>query len=864
MRKTQNGKNKNTKQKQNQNPNQNQDENEISGFTLAMGELDLIFTIIFTDKDLEKPDSKNEDDKYYKIEDMSSIKDLSFLKDKDEEFLNRIKIHPNNEFTKQLLLGNKISKKKSFIDFVGFGRPKFEGEEEFFNQIFNHVTLKNNLQINSTPLDEGSRYSLIIELKHNDKEQTITVGTTPAEEKEKKQKEEEEEKKKENEEKKQKEEQEKQDMEERKQKKIQKYKEEREKKNSGEEGENQNQNGEEKKNNEKKQKKEKKEKKKEKKENKNKGEKKEENKEGNEEEEKEEDYEPNEAMKEKKIPKFKRQKSVLCNLNPSCTKYDLLYINHEDIQKIPGDFKITDLFELLEFFKKKKTHIFINFYKNESSEDENQEQSEEKMAEHQKVEEDKKKEEENRKGKEKELKNIEKQKKSLNNRKNDINENKKDEIKEMEKEAKEEELNDIENKLKELNEQQQDLIDELRAEDEVKKEFTKKKEKEQKKEEEAKKNQEKKEIAELNYIYYLTDGYFFDTKQACEVFTKHYQVYSTEKDKEKKKINKQKVYDYFITCIARGTADEVKGNKIGLFMDDFNKYVIIYATKKTANKQELNAQPHPKMNPHNLELIERYKYILKENKNDYYSIFACLAAQEICTNHGISTEIVFPSFLIALDIVKRKVEYEKNEITDINEDQLYKVRISEKALQQDLQYLAKSSKEGGFVLDCTNKKKSTIKDYVALYDYHLSGFFSSENTRKNLMDKGFIDNKGFIMYDPVYRSVMGAQCKNTKKYEGEELKNKLISSINGIDVPSRIKDKEINTKKEVENQKVPINKQLPFVKDSNLYNPAKKKKKKNKKPGDGSSSSDGYSSEEGKSGDGTNNSKSANEGNSNQ
>ena len=113
-------------------------------------------------------------------------------------------------------------------------------------------------------------------------------------------------------------------------------------------------------------------------------------------------------MKEKKIPKFKRQKSVLCNLNPSCTKYDLLYINHEDIQKIPGEFKITDLFELFEFFKKKKTHIFINFYKNELSEDENQEESEEKIAEQQKAEEEKKKEEENRKGKEKELKNIEK------------------------------------------------------------------------------------------------------------------------------------------------------------------------------------------------------------------------------------------------------------------------------------------------------------------------------------------------------------------------------------------------------------------------------------------------------------------------
>ena len=104
---------------------------------------------------------------------------------------------------------------------------------------------------------------------------------------------------------------------------------------------------------------------------------------------------------------------------------------------------------------------------------------------------------------------------------------------------------------------------------------------------------------------------------------------------------------------------------------------------------------------------------------------------------------------------------------------------------------------------------------------------------------------------------MGAQCKNTKKYEGAELKNKLISSINGINVPSRIKDKEIDAKREVEKQKVSINKQIPYVKDANLYKPSKKKKKKSKKPGEGNSSD-----EEGKSGDGTNNSKSANEGNS--
>jgi hypothetical protein len=192
MKQTQKGKKKAPNQKQAQN------QDELSGFSFAMGEMDLIFTITFTDKDLEKPDGEG-DDKYYKIEDMSSIKDLQFLKDKDEEFIGRIKMRPNNEFTKQLILGNKISKKKCFIDFITFGRPKFEGEEEFFETIFNQVNLKNGIQINSTPLEEG-RFSLVIELKHKDKEQKIQLGTTPAE-KEAQDKEEEEKKKEEEEEK---------------------------------------------------------------------------------------------------------------------------------------------------------------------------------------------------------------------------------------------------------------------------------------------------------------------------------------------------------------------------------------------------------------------------------------------------------------------------------------------------------------------------------------------------------------------------------------------------------------------------------------------------------------------------------------
>ncbi len=167
------------------------EQDQFSGMTFAMGQMDLIFEINFDDKDLENPNSQSADDKYFKIEDMNSIKDLSFLKDKNEEFLNTIKIRPNNEFIKQVLLGNKISKKKCFIDLICYGRPKFDSDEEkFFAKIFDYVTVNNKIQINQTPLQDDSRWSLILDLRHKNARKKITLGKTPQQEKEEKEKEE--------------------------------------------------------------------------------------------------------------------------------------------------------------------------------------------------------------------------------------------------------------------------------------------------------------------------------------------------------------------------------------------------------------------------------------------------------------------------------------------------------------------------------------------------------------------------------------------------------------------------------------------------------------------------------------------------
>ena len=711
----------------------------------AMGNVDLIFKLNLTDKDLEKPTSdenqgneqkeekgkKGEDDKHYKIEDINSIKDLEFIKEK-KEIWDKIVLSGGNDTIKQLIIGNKTSKKKCRIDYIGYGRPTFEGEEEFFDEIYNYVTAKNHLNINKTPLNEEARSSLTIILVHKGKTQTISVGKSQEEEDKENKKKKKKPKKEETNEKKEKNEKKKKD-----------------KKGKKEEGEEEEEEEEEEEDDE-------------------------EDDDEEEEEKNEEDYEETEAMKEKKIPKFKRFASVLLNLEPAYSKYEMAYINYADLKNIPGDFKMRDLLELLRFFKNKGTTIFVNFYKPK--------------------------------------------KKKIPDEPEEPEDNHEDDNAIM-----------GEGKSKETQKEKPE------------------EEPEEKKEKKEKKKREgpSKKMIELNQLYDFTNIFFYDIRQCNKIFNKHYETFTEDNIYNRKKITRSKIFDYFIKGIATATKQEVTGMKTGLFIDELNKFSIIYASKKAANKQEFDCQPHPKVNHTNLDLIKEYKKILKENKNDNYSILlsniiiSCAANAPNCQ----STEVLYPAFLISLEIIKKKLEIEKNKLEI--DDNIYKVKVSEKAILKDLEKFASGGKEDGFVLDCTNKQKSTMKDYVSLYDYHLKTFFSSEYIRKDLKSKGFINTKGFIMYDPVHRSVMGKkQEKKKKKVTDEEMKTKLMSSIQGINVPSNIKDKEIDAQKLAKNQNVPTEAKLPFSKETLETETTKKKRRKKRKKRENSSggSSEEYSS----------------------
>jgi hypothetical protein len=203
-------------------------------------------------------------------------------------------------------------------------------------------------------------------------------------------------------------------------------------------------------------------------------------------------------------------------------------------------------------------------------------------------------------------------------------------------------------------------------------------------------------------------------------------------------------------------------------------------------------------------------------------LFITFIISGVTSTGSTSNEVIIGAFLNALEIIKRKLECEKNNII-LSEKELMKFKLSEKNLAERINELALSSQEDGFILDCTNKEKSELKEYVPLYDYHLVYYFRSDINKKELQKKGFINEKGFIMYDPVHRKRMRPDLEKKKLNEEEKYK-KVEGNIKNIDVGTRIKDKEIDSSKINQDKNMATIKKLPKSK----YGIVKKKEKTNK------------------------------------
>ena len=111
-----------------------------------------------------------------------------------------------------------------------------------------------------------------------------------------------------------------------------------------------------------------------------------------------------------------------------------------------------------------------------------------------------------------------------------------------------------------------------------------------------------------------------------------------------------------------------------------------------------------------------------------------------------------------------------------------------------------NKKENKFVLDCTNLEKSKLKYYVPLFDYNLNEFFGNKLIRKELVNKGFINSKGFINYDPLYMKEIGIS------------KNKIIQNSKSVNQNNILKNQmEGNSQKKILNNMPSMKIKLPAI-----------------------------------------------------
>ena len=300
----------------------------------------------------------------------------------------------------------------------------------------------------------------------------------------------------------------------------------------------------------------------------------------------------------------------------------------------------------------------------------------------------------------------------------------------------------------------------------------------------------------IKILYDLSDIFFFDENQATKLFDKHYKTF-TQKN-ETNKIKKDKVHDYFISSIAGNT----KGDKIGLFLKDLEYFTIVNCSNKIGNCETIDSTLYPRRTIRNIEIINKYKSVIQQNKDQFYSIFCSLMIGAVSDPSKSFEEEIKVGFINALSIIKKELECSKTNIA-FNERRL----IDFKALKQNSRFnrinCSLKGKENGFVLDCMNKEKSQLKPYLSLNDKNLKLFFDSKYNWKNLIQKGFIDKKGYIMYDKEYREVLGSEYTIKSNKRGNKSLAKVIKDLSMKNQILRTEPKKVLAKRNRTQTKIP-------------------------------------------------------------
>ena len=253
-----------------------------------------------------------------------------------------------------------------------------------------------------------------------------------------------------------------------------------------------------------------------------------------------------------------------------------------------------------------------------------------------------------------------------------------------------------------------------------------------------------------------------------------------------KPLNMKNTLAYFKDHASEKKNSMLSENKILIFLDDFNSAIFCIMNKKENNPFIYNFEfkLFPVINVHNIEEINTYKNIIKENSKIYSIIFFSCVLRIITEEKIDNDDTCIKAFIFGNKCLKNIIEYEKTNGIFPQNKNIFLTKINKEDISN---FNIKPKSERRFILDGNDVTKKKIL-YNPLLDKFSTTYFSSKVSRNIIRQNGLIDDNGNIFYDKIYKDSLGANPKYTNnKYITDKELNKDIYSMN---ILKDIKNKE--------------------------------------------------------------------------
>ena len=271
-----------------------------------------------------------------------------------------------------------------------------------------------------------------------------------------------------------------------------------------------------------------------------------------------------------------------------------------------------------------------------------------------------------------------------------------------------------------------------------------------------------------------------------------------------KPLNMKNTIVYFKEYASIKKNSMISENKILIFLDDFDSAIFCILNKKESNPFIYNFKfkLFPVINVHNIEEINTYKNIIKNNSKIYSIIFFSCLLRIITEEKTDNDDTCIKAFIFGNKCLKNIIEYEKENGTFPQNKNIFLTKVNKEDITN---FNIKPKIERRFILDGNDvtKKKAL---YNPLLDKFSTTYFSSKVSRNIIRQNGLIDDNGNIFYDRMYRDSLGANPKYTiNKYITDKELNKDIYSMN---ILKDIKNKETESINRLIKNKYVLNKKL--------------------------------------------------------